>query len=50
MAAMDKAARLAAEAEKKRQEQAAKASRLDPVYPFRVKKFDVRFFTAKSVH
>lgn len=40
MAAIDKAARLAAEAEKK----ANKVKRLDPPFPYVVQKFDPKFF------
>jgi hypothetical protein len=44
MAAIDKASRLAAEAEQRAKEKAAKAKRLDPPFPFKVRPFDPRFF------
>ncbi len=47
MAAIDKAARLAAEAEAQAKAQAEKAKRLDPPFPYKVRKFDPKFFGLK---
>ena len=44
MTAIDKAARLAAEAAAAAQATAAQAQRLDPPFPWRVEPFDGQFF------
>ena len=44
MPALDKAATLAAKAAAAQAAQAAKTTRLDPPFPYKVKKFDARFF------
>jgi hypothetical protein len=44
MPAIDKASRLAAEAEVQEKAQAEKAKRLDPPFPYKVRRFDAKFF------
>jgi hypothetical protein len=44
MASIDKASRIAAEQAAQAKAEAEKKTRLDPRFPFKIEKFDARFF------